>query len=97
MLLDLRFLWEGAPAPPPPPPAQDEPHYGWSRRQIQRPPPPLIPVHVQIGKTVVELPILEPVATSIDNHGVIATLYAAGAIDEEEFTALISGLGRRYG
>lgn len=64
---------------------------GWRRRPPRV--PERIPVHVQVQPTVVEIevpePELEPVA-AIDNRTAIAALYAAGAIDEDQFTALMA-------
>jgi hypothetical protein len=71
---------------------------GWRRRlhppAKQPPAPPIpkrIPVYAQIEPTVIEIEIPEPgVLVAIDNRAVIAALYAAGSIDEGQFTALLA-------
>ena len=65
---------------------------GWRRRQRV---PERIPVHAQTEPTVIEieLPDLEPVAESvaaIADLSIYAALFAAGAIDEEQYVALIA-------
>src|SRR5207244_13129176 len=64
------------------------------RRQVPRPAPPRIPVHVALEPTVKPLPIpepiLEPMAAKIDRRAAIALLFAAGEIDEAQLAALLA-------
>jgi hypothetical protein len=57
---------------------------GWRRPQIPTSP---VPPHHPVSP---KIPFYVQVEPTVDNRAVIAVLYAAGAIDEEQFAALIA-------